>query len=80
VKNPAVESWSLAWDAYLEVLGKAAEGTLTSPEFLRVQRRTLDLLCGHRDMWLKAAAGALPAAVPARLKTKAAHAPRRRRR
>lgn len=43
-----------AWDAYLEVLGKAAEGTLTSPEFLRFQRRSLDLMCGHRDLWLKA--------------------------
>jgi hypothetical protein len=79
VKNPAVESWSQAWDAYLEVLGKAAEGTLTSPEFLRAQRRTLDLLCSHRDMWLKTAAGSLPAAVPARIKTKKNHGLRRRR-
>lgn len=44
---------SRAWDSYLEVLGKAAEGTLRSPEFLRLQRRSLDLLCGHRDLWLK---------------------------
>lgn len=48
------EAWQKAWDAYLDTLGKAAEGTLTSPEFLRLQRRSLDLLCGHRDLWLKA--------------------------
>ncbi|TBR17977.1 hypothetical protein EPO15_15815 [bacterium] len=50
-----LKAWSKAWDAYLETLGKAAEGTLTSPEFLRFQRRSLDLLCGHRDLMLKAA-------------------------
>lgn len=50
-----LEAWSKAWDAYLETLGKAAEGTLTSPEFLRFQRRSLDLLCGHRDLVMKAA-------------------------
>ena len=53
--EPVLEAWTKAWDAYLETLGKAAEGTLTSPEFLRFQRRSLDLLCGHRDMVLKAA-------------------------
>ena len=53
--EPVLEAWSRAWDAYLETLGKAAEGTLTSPEFLRFQRRSLDLLCGHRDLLLKAA-------------------------
>lgn len=52
--EPVLESWRTAWDAYLETLGKAAEGTLTSPEFLRFQRRSLDLMCGHRDLWLKA--------------------------
>jgi hypothetical protein len=56
-------SWAKAWDSYLEVLGKAAEGTLVSPEFLRLQRRTLDLMCGHRDLWLKLSSemSALPA-------------------
>lgn len=49
-----LDAWRAAWDAYLETLGKAAEGTLTSPEFLRFQRRSLDLMCGHRDLWLKA--------------------------
>lgn len=47
--------WARAWDSYLAILGKAAEGTLASPEFLRLQRRSLDLLCGHRDLWLKLA-------------------------
>lgn len=51
---PVLEAWQKAWDAYLDTLGKAAEGTLTSPEFLRLQRRSLDLMCGHRDLWLKA--------------------------
>ena len=50
------QAWSRAWDSYLEILGKAAEGTLTSPEFLRLQRRSLDLMCGHRDLWRKLAA------------------------
>ncbi|MDE2291441.1 MAG: hypothetical protein KGL53_05105, partial [Elusimicrobia bacterium] len=35
--------WQDAWDAYLETLGKAAEGTLTSPEFLRLRQRRRDL-------------------------------------
>lgn len=80
MKNPGVESWAQAWDACLEALGKAAEGTLTSPEFLRVQRRTLDLMCGHRDMWLKTAAGPLPAAASVRSKAKTSHARKRARR
>ncbi len=45
MKNPAVEAWAKAWDLYLEALGKSAEAALTSPEFLRLQRRALDLLC-----------------------------------
>ncbi len=60
-----LEAWSKAWDAYLETLGKAAEGTLTSPEFLRFQRRSLDLLCGHRDLMMKAA-GEMATTKPAR--------------
>ena len=48
MKNPAVEAWAKAWDLYLEALGKSAEAALTSPEFLRSQRRTLDLLCRSR--------------------------------
>lgn len=63
--EPVLEAWSKAWDAYLETLGKAAEGTLTSPEFLRFQRRSLDLLCGHRDLMMKAA-GEMSTTKPAR--------------
>ena len=55
MQDAVLDAWQKAWDAYLDTLGKAAEGTLTSPEFLRFQRRSLDLLCGHRDMMLKAA-------------------------
>lgn len=62
--EPALEAWTKAWDAYLETLGKAAEGTLTSPEFLRFQRRSLDLMCGHRDLWLKAVGELSAAAGP----------------
>lgn len=61
--EPVLDAWAKAWDAYLETLGKAAEGTLTSPEFLRFQRRSLDLMCGHRDLWLKAV-GELSAKAP----------------
>lgn len=56
------EAWTKAWDAYLDTLGLTVEGTLTSPEFLRLQRRTLDMLCGHRDLWLKAVAELAPKA------------------
>lgn len=49
----AASPQSRAWDSTLEILGKAAEGALISPEFLRLQRQTLDLMCGHRDLWLK---------------------------
>ncbi|MBI5595507.1 MAG: hypothetical protein HY928_05390 [Elusimicrobia bacterium] len=54
MKADAAQVWTKAWDAYLETLGLTVEGSLTSPEFLRLQRRTLDMLCGHRDLWLKA--------------------------
>ncbi|TPW21096.1 MAG: hypothetical protein FD126_1026 [Elusimicrobia bacterium] len=74
--EPVLEAWTKAWDAYLETLGKAAEGTLTSPEFLRFQRRSLDLLCGHRDLMMKAA-GELSAAKPVKQARKAVRGKRR---
>jgi hypothetical protein len=76
VAEPVLDAWRTAWDAYLETLGKAAEGTLTSPEFLRFQRRSLDLMCGHRDLWLKAV-GELSAPKPAAKARKAARGKRR---
>lgn len=65
--SEAAASWAKAWDAYLELLGQAAESTLQSAEFLRLQRRTLDLMCGHRDLWQKLGRelAASPAARPA---------------
>ena len=74
--EPVLEAWSKAWDAYLETLGKAAEGTLTSPEFPRFQRRSLDLLRGHRDLMLKAALELAPAE-PVKTAKKAARGKRR---